>query len=245
MYTVGGQHFLIRLVALENCHTVLETGLSIAAMSAPSGHDELVAEFIGITNAPASEAEHMLEATGWDLDTAVQLHFEGQGAATATTSTPAPARMPDELPDLDDFMDEARGSRAAAALAAAAPMVGEDGVRVADSVKRERLFDTRHARQPRVSISHAAPEVQQMPFGDLDPDAAKRTGPGLDSIYQPPKEILSSLQLPEYAFVQLSCSFFMFRSSMRQWSRRSEVKGNCHYHSDTWQPRNGESSLQD
>ena len=65
MYTVGGQHFLIRLVALENCHTVLETGLSIAAMSAPSGHDELVAEFIGITNAPASEAEHMLEATGW------------------------------------------------------------------------------------------------------------------------------------------------------------------------------------
>ena len=179
-------------------------------MSEPSGHDELVANFVGITNAPASEAEHMLEAAGWDLDTAVQIHFDGNVAAAATTSVAAPARIPDELPDLDEFMDEARGSRAAAALAAAAPIVGEDGVRVADSVKRERLFDTRHARQPRVNMSYAGPDVQQLPFGDMDPDAAKRTGPGLDSIYQPPTEILSSLQLSEYALIQLSCSLCHF-----------------------------------
>lgn len=167
-------------------------------MATRPGRDEQIAEFVGITNAPASEAEHLLEAAGWDLDTAVQLHFEG--AAASTTSAAPAAQMPDELPDLDEFMDNARGSRAAAAVAAAAPMVGEGGVRVADSVKRERLFDTRHARQPRVSMSHHGPDVQQMPFGDLDPDAAKRTGPGLDSIYQPPTEILSSLQVAEYAF---------------------------------------------
>jgi UBA-like domain len=164
-------------------------------MAAPPGRDELVAQFVGITNAPASDAEHILEAAGWDLDTAAQLHFEG---TAAIGSAPQAARIADDIPNLDDLMNNARGSRADAAVVAAATMVGEDGVRMADSVKRERLFDTRHARQPRISMSHVGPDVQQMPFGDLDPDASKRTGPGLDSIYQPPTEILSSLQLPEY-----------------------------------------------
>lgn len=180
-------------------------------MATPGNNrDELVAQFVGLTNAPPSEAEHLLEAAGWDLGTAAQLHFEGVNAAAASTSTAPAVQIPDELPDLDDFMANARGSRAAAALAATAAMVGEDGVRVADSVKRERLFDTRHARQPRVSMSHVGPDIQQMPFGDLDPDAAKRTGPGLDSIYQPPTEILSNLQLSEYATcLALPCvSFF-------------------------------------
>lgn len=179
-------------------------------MSTPPGRDELVAQFIGVTNAPASEAEHLLEAAGWDLDTAAQLHFEGAGNAAATASTAPAPRAEDEMQDLDEFMNNARMPRPGPT----APQIGEDGVRVADSVKRERLFDTRHTRQPRVHIGHGGPDVQPMPFGDLDPDASKRTGPGLDSIYQPPNEILSSLQLAEYA----STSIFV-EMTMMLWTR--------------------------
>jgi hypothetical protein len=175
---------------------ILSTSVcSGACYSAMSGHDELVAQFVGVTNATATEAEHLLEAAGWDLDSAVQLHFDGAAAAaTAAAPSPAVAVTEDVITDLDELVNSSRVARARPQA------IGADGVRVADSVKRERLFDTRHARQPRVSMPHGGPEVQHMPFGDLDPNAASRSGPGLETIYQPPMEILCGLPLNECVF---------------------------------------------
>mmetsp|Transcript_5804 Transcript_5804/g.7628 ORF Transcript_5804/g.7628 Transcript_5804/m.7628 type:complete len:495 (+) Transcript_5804:142-1626(+) len=58
-----------------------------------SDHEELLSQFVGVTNADRDFARSFLEAGKWDLNEALNLYLGGGGAAPSTTTT-APPRVP-------------------------------------------------------------------------------------------------------------------------------------------------------
>lgn len=206
--------------------------------------NEKIFTFIAITDCNAERAQHLLEASGWDLDAAVQLHFDTAGAAASAPddgdqeSEDLVRRMMQEdaggaaadpglavrgaqapmggLQD-DEYVDAAAGMAApGAAAGAAGPLLDEDGIRIPDAVRTERLFDApgmgmagpmagpmagmglgramgpgMQRPRPRDSQQHAGANLSDDPSG------------GLDTIYKPPADLMSDMTLAECVSIRL------------------------------------------
>lgn len=153
-------------------------------------HSELIAHFVSITDGSAADAEHLLEAAGWDLDQAMQLYFD-----TKAHDQPAPAQVDAHADPLADALaaigNEWQGQ------APAQPAVDEFGVRVPDSVRTERLVAGVMQPRPRPS-GRSGGQMLHLPFSDPPQNTDARAGPGLGSVYPPPTAIMSDLTLEEY-----------------------------------------------
>eukprot|EP00892_Ulva_mutabilis_P012404 jgi/Ulvmu1/9536/UM053_0025.1 len=152
-------------------------------------HSDLIAQFVSITDGSAADAEHLLEASGWDLGQAMQLYFD-----TRAHDPPAPAHVDalaePPLPAVAPMANEWQGQ------ARAQPAVDEFGVRVPDSVVTERLVAG--LMQPRARPSgRSGGQMLHLPFSEPPQNAGARTGPGLNSVYPPPTAIMSDLSLEE------------------------------------------------
>lgn len=153
-------------------------------------HSELIAQFVSITDGSAADAEHLLEASGWDLSQAMQLYFDTK----AHEPPVAPAQV-NNIPDIPARVAAAMGNDWGG-QPPAEPAVDEFGVRVPDSVRTERLVAG--SMQPRVRIAgRSGGQMLHLPFSDPAESSAARTGPGLDSVYPPPTAIMSDLTLDE------------------------------------------------
>ena len=169
--------------------------------AAMSDKESSIAQFVGITNADAPQAEHLLEASGWDLDAAIRLFFEASAGASFEQDSEALVRQlveqdAQEAPAID-----------ASAGPSAAPTLDEDGVRNPDAVRTERLFDSPGGRfgVPRRSVR--APV-------DVGAELSDSQDAGLDAIYKPPRELMSDLSLAECGSSNTFCLLFML------WLRR-------------------------
>jgi len=68
--------------------------------------DDDLANFVGITGATESQALQMLEATGFNLQEAVELFFAAGGDVGAAAPATAPAAAAAAAPLPADFMEE-------------------------------------------------------------------------------------------------------------------------------------------
>lgn len=159
-------------------------------------HSELIAQFVSITDGSAADAEHLLEASGWDLGQAMQLYFD-------TKTHEPPVASPAQVNEVPDFPQVAPVAAANdwASQAPAQPTLDEFGVRVPDSVRTERLVAG--SMQPRVRIAgRSGGQMLHLPFSDPLENSSSRVGPGLDSVYPPPTAIMSELTLEECASIE-------------------------------------------
>lgn len=154
-------------------------------------HSELIAQFVSITDGSAADAEHLLEASGWDLGQAMQLYFDTK-AHDPPAAAPVDALAAPPAEDVAGIANEWQGQ------ARAHPAVDEFGVRVPDSVVTERLVAGSMQPRPRPS-GRSVGQMLHLPFSELAQNAGTRTGPGLDSVYPPPTAIMSDLTLDECA----------------------------------------------
>lgn len=151
-----------------------------------------VAQFVGITNADPQQAEHLLEASGWDLDAAIRLFFEGSGGGSHEQDSEALVR---QLVEQDAHEVPAPG---AGAGPSAATMLDEDGVRIPDAARTERLFDSPNRFGiPRRPVRAPA---------DVGAQLSDSQDAGLDAIYKPPRELMSDLTLAECGPSRIRCA---------------------------------------
>jgi hypothetical protein len=105
----------------------------------------LVVQFMEITGADIATAQFSLEATAFDLETAIDLHMSsGGGGGTSFTSAAGGGGGGVHAAGTNISGDRAVGTKAAALEADMDWPSEEDGVRRADEVKRQRLLDYQH-----------------------------------------------------------------------------------------------------
>lgn len=207
---------------------------------AMADRSDQISTFVAITDCNPERAQHLLDASGWDIDAAVQLHFDTAGAAASAPddgdqeSEALVRRMMQEdagaaadpglavqgaPAPMGEYLGGAGEDAAAAGIAAeaqvgaaapAGPVLDEDGIRIPDAARTERLFDVpgmgmgmgmpgpmaamgmgrgmgAGMRRPRLrdGQQHAGANLSDDPSG------------GLDTIYQPPADLMSDMTLQE------------------------------------------------
>lgn len=86
-----------------------------------ASHDDLIQQFVAITDTTPSKADTYLKVSDYDLEQAIQLFFETGGAmdapepAAAETSRPAPATTSAQVIEDDDVEQALRASAGAGA----------------------------------------------------------------------------------------------------------------------------------
>jgi hypothetical protein len=166
-----------------------------------SSNEDKISHFVGVTRAEPNQAEHLLDASGWNLDSAVQLYFE---------TTAGAALMEDE--ELAHHMMQEASSRSMDAGIAEGlggsrvedSGVSADGVRVPDAARTERLFDAGSGSSMAIPARPARARtaaLQRAAFDTSDSQAG-----GLDAIYKPPEDIMSDLTLEECDFLCACCT---------------------------------------
>ena len=171
-------------------------------------HAEHVAQIAAITGADVTQAEHLLDASGGNMDAAVQLFFEtGAAERNAEQDSQALARqmMQEDMrrPPLAAAAREKIVGADVAGVADAAGASEEDGdtVRSPDATRTERLFDA-PGMPGMLQMPPRAQRPSEPAASDLGIDLTGAQ-PGLDAIYKPPAHILSDVTLEECAAVQL------------------------------------------
>jgi len=155
--------------------------------------DAKLAEFSSVTGASAEEARHLLEATAWAVDAAVQLYFEAAAEPVRATAEPE--------------FEAPVGSRGASAADAYADAYGagpSDEVRRPDEVRRERLFDGPGGMYE-MPYRRLAPSVdmplrnfrEEAQFHDGDDDYER--GHTLAAIYRAPDDLMDDTPLGQCA----------------------------------------------
>lgn len=158
---------------------VLLTHSSFAAHSA---------SFVDMTGADEATARNVLEASNWDLNDAVMLHFASQDAGGGGSGSRA-ASVPSADDGAsgagwgaaggvdDDGMDEA--TRAAIAAAQAEMAVDSPEVRAADEHIEDQLFDPAQVRaMQRMESAKVKKVAIADPFRDLSSGKASKGGLG-------------------------------------------------------------------
>ena len=163
---------------------------------------ELIAQFIAVTDADATQAGHLLDASGGNMHAAVQLFFETGAAAQNAEHDSSLARQvtqedagPSQLAATVTDEDLATGAAGAAEVAGVASEHA-DGVRRPDSARTERLFDA-----PGIPGMFQLPPQASPPLQPAASNAGVKVsdaqGGELDAIYKPPAGIMSSVTLEE------------------------------------------------
>jgi NACalpha-BTF3-like transcription factor len=101
--------------------------------------DHALASFVDMTGADEAAARSVLEASNWDLNDAISLHFASQETGGFGAAAAPPAAGGEWGKVGDDGMDEA--TRAAIAAAQAEMAVDSPEVRKADESVEDQLFD--------------------------------------------------------------------------------------------------------
>ncbi|KAK3277399.1 hypothetical protein CYMTET_14593 [Cymbomonas tetramitiformis] len=163
--------------------------------------DEKIGTLASITGAEASAARNVLEATGWDLEAAINLYYASQmveqdGSSDSHTSQPAPTSSNP------------------------APLQDPEYVRPPDAVRTESLYGDESYQAARYGFRsqqmQAAPQAVVDPFRDFSQESGSGFVPrthtaavdrgesaggqqGLAGLFRPPKEILSTARTLEEA----------------------------------------------
>lgn len=171
-------------------------GLSRSSTASKMSNEEKLAQFVAVTGAGPDEALHLLEASGWDMDSAVQLHFDSlQAGAPQDDELVARQMMQEDL-----ALPEVVGA-GLPATNLGHPAVDQDGVRVPDAARTERLFDggmEMMAARPR-------PRRELAEGASISLGGPGHSDGGLDAIYKPPQAIMNDMTLEEYVLTTDAC----------------------------------------
>lgn len=131
---------------------------------------DVVAQFIAITDCEATQAEQYLDAHNWDLNAAIDTFMAVENVNSRTTSAAHDSKLGD-----DD----------------------EDGVRAPDEVKRQRLIDPPHAEvagpytyAPAYDTRRTATSRSVFATAQAQPDATSARTQRLNDLYRLPTELM-------------------------------------------------------
>lgn len=136
--------------------------------------DDIVAQFVAVTSSEVPTAQQYLEASDWQLETAVELYFASGGADASGNPPPNPVSAEDEVREA---------------------MSGYDDQLIDDEAQmmNDYLRDSRRARaraRPR-NIFNQARDV------DLDESSMSRHEKRLAGLFRPPFDLISDVPLDE------------------------------------------------
>jgi UBA-like domain len=175
--------------------------------------DEKVSQIVDITGAAADQAQHLLEASGGDLDSAVELYFAttGGGAALDEDSEALARRMAHEGSVHPFGVDAANEQHGVPPGEMGHQHLDPEGIRRPDDARTERLFDVGAGPMGFAMPRHPRARLPEQRGAGIN--LSDTSNQGLDAIYKPPDDLMSDLTLEEcgsgigfcFARVALTC----------------------------------------
>lgn len=137
-------------------------------------HDDLISNFVGITDSTPHKAEAYLKVTDWSLEQAIQLFFDTGGAdldggpAPAASSSDDPIVIPDDDMESSDIREATRASG------------GYDN----DEEMARKLQEEFYGQQQQDEVRAPLPRTRETLVGGyMDEDGDD------DALYEPPRPI--------------------------------------------------------